>query len=88
MTNERLLARILEACDRFERRELSVADLQASLEANASALEGVDNSVYSKLREFSNALERIRFACLLEKQHDETLTVIRELREYLSNRLL
>jgi hypothetical protein len=58
------------------------------LEANASALEGVDKSVHSKLREFSNSLEQIRFARLLEKQHDETLTVIRELREYLSNRLL
>ena len=77
MTNTRLVNRILEACARFERKEISIAELQALLEGNASALEGVDKKVYSEIHNFSNALERIQFACLLERQHEETCSLIK-----------
>ncbi len=83
MTNDILLARILAACEGFERKGLSVASLQSSLEINASALEGVGNDVHSKLREFSNALETIQFTWPSETQYQKTCLVIEELREYL-----
>ena len=85
MINTRLVKRILEACDRFERKEIStgstrrisIAELQALLEGNASALEGVDKKVYSEIHNFSNVLERIQFACLFERQHEETCSLIK-----------
>jgi len=77
MINTRLVNRILEACDRFERKKISIAELQALLEGNASALEGVDKKVYAEIHKFSNALERIQFACLLERQHEETCSLIK-----------
>jgi len=85
MTNTRLVKRTLEACARFERKEvstgstrrISIAELQALLEGNASALEGGDKKVYAEIHKFSNALERIQFACLLERQHEETCSLIK-----------
>ena len=83
MINTRLVNRTLEACARFERKEISIAELQALLEGNASALEGGDKKVYSEIHNFSNALERIQFACLLERQHEETCSLIKQIRNYL-----
>lgn len=83
MINTRLVNRILKACDQFERKEISIANLQASLEGNASALEGVDKKIYSTIRDFSNMLEKIQFVCLLERQHEETSSLIKQIRAYL-----
>jgi hypothetical protein len=83
MINTRLIHRMLEVCDRFERKKISVATLQALLEGHASALEGIDNKVYSEIHNFSNVLEKIQFACLLERQHEETVSLIKQLRKYL-----
>ncbi len=83
MINPRLVNRMLDACDRFERKGISVAELQASLEGNASALEGVDKKVDSMLHDFSNVLEKIQFACVLERQYEETCSLIKQIRAYL-----
>ena len=87
MTNAKLVGRILKACERFERGELSAADLQAAFEANAFALVGMDKGVYSKLHEFDNALEKIQFSSLLETRYQETCAVIKEIRDYLHSAL-
>ena len=87
MANDRLVGKILDACERFERGDLSVAELQAALEINAWALMGVDKSVRSKLREFSNDLENIQFASPLETRYQATCVVIKELRAYLRSAL-
>jgi hypothetical protein len=83
MTNSKLVGKILKACERFERGEITVADLQAVFEANAFALVGLDKSVYSKLHEFDNALERIQFSSPLQARYQETSILIKELRAFL-----
>ncbi len=85
MTNTKLVGRILKACERFERGDIGVTDLQAVLEANAFALVGLDKSVYSKLHEFDNALERIQFSSPLQARYQETCAVIKELRAFLDS---
>ncbi len=83
MANKELAGKILKACERFERGEISVADLQAIFEANAFALVGLDKSVYSRLHEFDNALERIQFSSPLQARYQETSALIKEIREFL-----
>ncbi len=83
MTNGRLVGKILKACERFERGEITVTDLQAVFEANAFALVGLDKSVYSKLHEFDNTLERIQFSSPLQSRYQETSILIKELRAFL-----
>lgn len=83
MIKTRLVNRMLDACDRFERKEISLADLQALLEGNASALEGVDKKVDSMLHAFSNVLKKIQFACVLERQYEETCSLIKQIGAYL-----
>jgi len=83
MTNSKLVGKILKACERFERGEITVADLQAVFEANAFALVGLDKNVYSKLHEFDNALERIQFSSPLQTRYQETCAAIKELRAFL-----
>ncbi len=83
MTNSRLVGKILKACERFERGEITVTDLQAVFEANAFALVGLDKSVYSKLHEFDNTLERIQFSSPLQSRYQETSAAIKELRAFL-----
>jgi len=87
MTNNKLVGKILKACERFERGELTLTDLQAVFEANAFALVGLDKSVYSKLHEFDNTLERIQFSSPLQTRYLETCTVIKELRAFLRRSL-
>jgi hypothetical protein len=87
MTNTKLVGKILKACERFERGELALSDLQAVFEANAFALVGLDKSVHSKLHEFDNALERIQFSSPLQTRYQETCTVIKELRDFLRSSL-
>lgn len=83
MGNTDLVRHILEACDEFKHKEISVAQLQATVETNGISLEGVGNDVYSQLHDFGNELERIQFACLQEKQYSEACAVIDRLRKYL-----
>jgi hypothetical protein len=83
MTNKQLVGKILKACERFERGELTVTDLQAVFEANAFALVGLDKSVYAKLHEFDNALERIQFSSPLQTRYQETSTLIKEMRDFM-----
>ena len=83
MTNSKLVGRILKACERFERGELTVADLQAVFEANAFALVGLDKDAHSKLHEFDNVLERIQFSSPLQARYQETCAAIKELRAFL-----
>jgi hypothetical protein len=83
MTNNQLVGKILKACERFERGELTVADLQAVFEANAFALVGLDKSVHSRLHEFDNALERIQFSSPLQARYQETSALIKEIRDFL-----
>jgi hypothetical protein len=80
MTNKQLVGKILKACERFERGELTVTDLQAVFEANAFGLVGLDKSVHSKLHEFDNALERIQFSSPLQARYQETSALIKEMR--------
>lgn len=83
MGNADLVRHILEACEEYRRNELSVAQLQATVETNGTALEGVEKEMYARLHAFSNELERIQFACLQEKQYSETCAVIGQLRKSL-----
>ena len=83
MTNNQLVGKILKACERFERGELTVTDLQAVFEANAFALVGLDKSVHSKLHEFDNALEQIQFSSPLQARYQETSALIKEIRDFL-----
>jgi hypothetical protein len=83
MTNSRLVGKILKACERFERGEISLTDLQAIFEANAFALVGLDKSVYAKLHEFDNALERIQFSSPLQTRYQETSALIKEIRDFM-----
>ena len=83
MTNSKLVGKILKACERFERGEISVTDLQAVFEANAFALVGLDKAVYAKLHEFDNTLERIQFSSPLQTRYQETSALIKEIRAFL-----
>ncbi len=83
MTNSKLVGKILKACERFERGEITVTDLQAVFEANAFALVGLDKAVYAKLHEFDNALERIQFSSPLQTRYQETSILIKEIRDFM-----
>jgi hypothetical protein len=83
MTNSRLVGKILKACERFERGEISLTDLQAIFEANAFALVGLDKAVYAKLHEFDNAMERIQFSSPLQTRYQETSALIKEIRDFM-----
>ncbi len=83
MTNSKLVGKILKACERFERGDITVTDLQAVFEANAFALVGLDKSVYARLHEFDNALERIQFSSPLQTRYQETSVLIKEIRDFM-----
>jgi hypothetical protein len=83
MMNSRLVGKILKACERFERGEISLTDLQAIFEANAFAMVGLDKAVYAKLHEFDNALERIQFSSPLQTRYQEASTLIKEIRDFM-----
>ena len=83
MTNGKLVGKILKACERFERGEITVTELQAVFEANAFALVGLDKNVYSKLHEFDNVLERIQFSSPLQTRYQETSALIKEIRAFM-----
>ena len=83
MGNSLLLTSIRHAFEAYRKREISVADLQNALENNGAALEGLNRAAYARMHDFSNELERIQFACLLDRQYEETCRVIERLEEYL-----
>ncbi len=83
MPNRDRLSAILSACDQFDAGDLPLASLQSAIESNGAALESVSKSVYATLHGFCNTLEKIEYACLAERQHEEGKRVTSELRKYL-----
>ncbi len=83
MANSHLISAIQRSLMAFECQQISIAELQEVLEANGSALEGIESADYSQLHNFSNDLERIRFTCLQENQHEEACVVIQDLHKFL-----
>jgi hypothetical protein len=83
MTNSKLVGKILKACEKFERGEITVTELQAVFEANAFVLIGLDKNVYAKLHEFDNTLERIQFSSPLQTRYQETSALIKEIRDFM-----
>jgi len=68
MANDDLLRAMVQTIRRYEKGELSLADTQAAIEANASALEGVSADLRAELREIDEDLEHIQHAMPLDEQ--------------------
>jgi len=85
MSNNDRLSAILVACDEFESGQRTLSSLQATIEANGEALEAVPRSVFSTLHDFCNALEKIEFACLAERQLGEGKKVTSSLRTFIAS---
>lgn len=85
MDNNSLVEAMLKDCKKFENKEISVAELQNSLETYGPLLEGVGSTVFRKLHDFSNDLEFIQHARPLEKHYEETCKVVQGIRNVLSS---
>jgi hypothetical protein len=85
MPNSNLIESIHRACDKFDAGKMTLSELQQSIDGNGQALEGVDRSVYAKLHDFCNSLERIEFACLSKLQRQEGMKITDQIRDYLTD---
>lgn len=74
---------MLESCKKFEDKEISISDLQSSLETYGPLLEKVDREVFIKLHDSSNDLELIQHTCLLGEQYKEACGVVEKIRKTL-----
>ncbi|MDV3350218.1 hypothetical protein QGP82_16040 [Leptothoe sp. LEGE 181152] len=81
--NYTLQSNILRDCKRFENKEISVAELQQSLETYGSLLEDVERVIFQRLHNYSNELEIIQYARLLDEHYSETCKVIMKIRDCL-----
>lgn len=85
MANDGLLRAIVQAIRRYEKGEASLADTQAAIEANASALEGVSADLRAELREVDADLEHIQHAMPLDEQRSAALVRLGELSRHLAS---
>jgi hypothetical protein len=83
MTNRSLIHSIRTSCDNFIDGTLSLSDFQQAIEGNGQAIEGMSSDVYAKLHSFCNALERIEFACIAEKQYEEGCKIAKAIKQFL-----
>lgn len=83
MGNFQLIESIRTACDRFDRDEITLSDLQAAIEGSGQALEGVSRGVYTQLHDYCNALELIEFGRRTEQQQAEGRVVTTQVRDFL-----
>jgi uncharacterized protein YuzE len=79
MANDDLLRAMAQTIRRYEKGESSLADTQAAIEANASALEGVSADLHAELREVDADLEYIQHAMPLDEQRSAALVRLGEL---------
>lgn len=83
MANEHLFHAIVWAIQMYEKDGLSLAGIQASIEMNASALEGVSAAMLAEFLEVAADLEYIQYAMLLEEQRSAALVRLGELSRHL-----
>ena len=76
--NQSSIKKILQACEKFKNKEISVIELQGAIEDYGPLLEGVDREVFEVLYDFTGDLELIQHASPKEEHYDRTSKVIEE----------
>jgi hypothetical protein len=85
MSNESIIKRIHEVCDKFEGGQLSVTELGEDICAHGSGLESIDKRLEDFLVTFDSRCEEIVMDNLPKYQHEKTMALIQELKEILAS---
>ena len=85
MSNESIIKRMLEVCEKFESRQMSVLELGENISAHGTALENIDRNLEDFLIVFDGRCEEIEMDYLPKYQYEKGLNLIRELKEILAS---
>ncbi|MES9993319.1 MAG: hypothetical protein ABW098_15320, partial [Candidatus Thiodiazotropha sp.] len=85
MSNESIVRRMYEVCDKYESGQLSITELGANICAHGSGLESIGKRLEEYLITFDGRCEEIAMDNIPKYQRKKAMVLIRELKEILAS---